>query len=283
MTTDDALRILGLSPGATREQAEAAFLSRIKMAHSDTGGSDDEARQLIEARDALTAPKQSGMIPVDSVRDLLAIVREERRDQQREREQERKYDESRAESKRVSNNIVITHTRRYRELRRRAAFLGSFAFGITILQADLLPKFGEVTPDSPVLRSALICLWVYSVIRIWLYTTLADDLKESVDDLTERLSERSFYLRMLADTSRYTSDPPWSELEWHQGISRWVQANRRTVRAMGRRRSLGAYWFSEVVIQHYEPPDNPPTAWAMAVPSHAAHQVRLWPPSNNDA
>jgi hypothetical protein len=55
MTRSQALAILGLKEGATREQIHAAYVHLMKGVHPDTGGSNELARLLNEAREALLA------------------------------------------------------------------------------------------------------------------------------------------------------------------------------------------------------------------------------------
>ena len=50
---DIAYRILELQPPASEEQIQQAFCRLIKVHHPDLGGSDERARQLIEAREIL--------------------------------------------------------------------------------------------------------------------------------------------------------------------------------------------------------------------------------------
>lgn len=52
---EQAAKTLGLSWPCTKEEATAAFRRLIVKAHPDLGGSADQARELIEARELLTA------------------------------------------------------------------------------------------------------------------------------------------------------------------------------------------------------------------------------------
>jgi hypothetical protein len=53
MTPDEAYRVLGLSPGATREQIVAEYRRLMKRVHPDQGGTTYLATQLNEAKDCL--------------------------------------------------------------------------------------------------------------------------------------------------------------------------------------------------------------------------------------
>lgn len=53
MSKDDARRILGVGPEATREEIQAAYTRLMRMAHPDKGGTAGLASQLNAARDVL--------------------------------------------------------------------------------------------------------------------------------------------------------------------------------------------------------------------------------------
>ena len=53
MSRDEAYQVLGLKPGATREEIRAAHRRLMATAHPDRGGSDWIAARLNQARDAL--------------------------------------------------------------------------------------------------------------------------------------------------------------------------------------------------------------------------------------
>lgn len=53
MTREEAYRVLGLSPGATREEIVAEYRRLMKRVHPDQGGTTYLAAQLNEAKDCL--------------------------------------------------------------------------------------------------------------------------------------------------------------------------------------------------------------------------------------
>lgn len=53
MTRDDAYRVLGLSPGASDDDVQAAYIRLIRVLHPDQGGSSALAAQVNRARDLL--------------------------------------------------------------------------------------------------------------------------------------------------------------------------------------------------------------------------------------
>ncbi|MGB0935119.1 MAG: DnaJ domain-containing protein [Alphaproteobacteria bacterium] len=55
MTLDQAYEILGLKPGASKEDVIAAYHKLMKKNHPDTGGSTYIARQLTDAKDLILA------------------------------------------------------------------------------------------------------------------------------------------------------------------------------------------------------------------------------------
>jgi hypothetical protein len=55
MSRAEALNVLGLEEGATREQIVSAYRNLMKRVHPDTGGSDYLARKLNQAKDVLTS------------------------------------------------------------------------------------------------------------------------------------------------------------------------------------------------------------------------------------
>ncbi len=55
MTREEAYRVLGLSPGATRDEIVAEYRRLMKRVHPDQGGTTYLAAQLNEAKDCLLA------------------------------------------------------------------------------------------------------------------------------------------------------------------------------------------------------------------------------------
>jgi hypothetical protein len=53
MSAEEALAVLGLKPGATKDEIRAAYLRMMKAAHPDHGGSDWLASRINEAREIL--------------------------------------------------------------------------------------------------------------------------------------------------------------------------------------------------------------------------------------
>jgi len=53
MSRDDAREILGVSPDADAHAIKAAYRDKMKQAHPDVGGSDEEAARVKQARDLL--------------------------------------------------------------------------------------------------------------------------------------------------------------------------------------------------------------------------------------
>ncbi len=53
MTTAEALRALGLSGQPTKEQIKRAFRDKIRSCHPDHGGSEQQTRHILKAREIL--------------------------------------------------------------------------------------------------------------------------------------------------------------------------------------------------------------------------------------
>ena len=53
MSVGEARQLLGVEPGASREEIEKAYKAMMKRVHPDTGGSDGLAAKVQEARDIL--------------------------------------------------------------------------------------------------------------------------------------------------------------------------------------------------------------------------------------
>ena len=53
MSRDEALKVLGLQPSATKADIHAAYLRLMRLAHPDQGGSDWLAARINQARDVL--------------------------------------------------------------------------------------------------------------------------------------------------------------------------------------------------------------------------------------
>jgi DnaJ-class molecular chaperone len=51
----DPYQVLGLAPGATKEEVEAAYRAAAKAAHPDQGGTDEAMAEVNAARDRIKA------------------------------------------------------------------------------------------------------------------------------------------------------------------------------------------------------------------------------------
>jgi hypothetical protein len=165
VNTTEALQHLGLEPGASRDAIEAAYRERARTAHPDGGGTEDEFRKLESAKEiALASVGRSGgeLVSIGTVRELLAIFREE---QQQARQQEVANASAAArrdESRRVAASIVFNNTARYTERMRIAGLFGAISLGYSglVLTGRLppLPGPGWVLPLIGVILG--IAAWI---------------------------------------------------------------------------------------------------------------------------
>ncbi len=58
MSTEDAMQVLGLKPGATKAEIREAHLRLMRTAHPDSGGSDWLAARINQARDVLVGKRK---------------------------------------------------------------------------------------------------------------------------------------------------------------------------------------------------------------------------------
>lgn len=58
LTVQQAYDVLGLKPGATKEEIQKAYINLIKKNHPDQGGSDFLSAQINDAYDVLMAPNR---------------------------------------------------------------------------------------------------------------------------------------------------------------------------------------------------------------------------------
>ncbi len=59
-----ARRVLGLAPGASRSEIDAAFRAQVRHAHPDRGGDAAAFRRLVDAQETLRRPPGRGGAPV---------------------------------------------------------------------------------------------------------------------------------------------------------------------------------------------------------------------------
>ena len=63
MPLADAIKLLGVPANYTKEDVEAAFRREAKKAHPDVGGTVEQFRKLVEARDRLLAALGTSALP----------------------------------------------------------------------------------------------------------------------------------------------------------------------------------------------------------------------------
>jgi hypothetical protein len=122
VTVDEAFRILGLSPGASKEDIQSCFVELARDRHPDTPtGSETAMTELVEARDVAVASLQSNALV--AVKDLVAASAGLALDR-RDREQR---------ANRAVKQLVRVQTSRHKRLRRNAAVLGGAAGGLAAI------------------------------------------------------------------------------------------------------------------------------------------------------
>ncbi len=219
MDTSEALRILGLPREFALSDVEERFVELMKQRHRDIGGSDDETRALLEARDVLRESIGGASIaPLDS--DTRIIVQDA--------VPSRTLSELLQRSQAAIDSVATVHVAEYRAQRRIAVVFGAVGAALAAVTSDLVPLFQVGGDASWILTAAGAIAAALFSIRATLLTSAAERVETTVKLVGEHLSERESWGRVWHElTSAVPTNPPWSREEIENLVREWIRPLRR--------------------------------------------------------
>jgi hypothetical protein len=218
MDHDEALGVLGLSPGASRAEIEAAFRGAMKVAHPDSGPDSDEAaaRRLNEAREkALEALQPStALVPVE-VRDLVRAAT---------------YGQSQVAKANAADKavrqVVLHHIGELAQIRRRRTAAAALSGGIAAVLV-VMRLSNTLVPESRIqqiligvaiatlsLAAAVLGCWA------WLVSSRETLLELRIEEAAETLADKATVMDSVAEIALSGT---WSRAELIEGVRAWIQ------------------------------------------------------------
>jgi hypothetical protein len=213
MTTEEACRRLGVSHDASREQIEHAFRRIAKEVHPDLTEGDRELwDRLVEARDVLLGEAAGkDLVPV-SVAIELARTSEKTLDRLEGRRERTTATQGEVRS------VVHRHTSRLDRRKRDAWALslasGGIAASVAIMRAVVLT--GPSADENAIIAgliAAFTLLAGFAGLAGFASRARAEHLGHEIEDITNQLSQRSQYLRVLTEIKRVSDTAPPFEAE----------------------------------------------------------------------
>jgi hypothetical protein len=217
-----AFRLLGVEPGASVEDLRRAHRARVKTAHPDLGGSEDEWHELEEAHETALAWTRNRLLPVPragmelSERQGRELVRLDR------------HRQARAEADEVRDGLIQVHTSKLAGLKRNAWTLAGISAAATALAA-LLRSVAVPPLNSPDSRAAAVMFGVLAVAAAafglagLVYRMRAEAVEMLVSAANEFVADRPSCLVLLDELERVgKTRAPWSLDELRRCVDRWA-------------------------------------------------------------
>jgi DnaJ-like protein len=231
MDGGEAYGVLGIDEGASREEIESAYRRAAKLAHPDVAGGDrDRWDLLIEARDLLLGARGGDLVPVH-VAVELARVQEKALIRIDERHERAGATQGEVQS------VVRRHTsnldRRQRAAWAAGIFSGGIALAVAVLRAVVLT--GPSAEQNAVFATmiAVFALAAAGAGAVgFVARTRAEHLRHMIEDVTNQLSQRAQYLRVLTEIRQASGrEPPWEAESFDEAIDEWTDVVGRGERA----------------------------------------------------
>lgn len=225
MDEKESFEKLGLDPGASEGEVEAAFRRLAKDMHPDVGGEHDEMAELLRAREiALESLGSRSLVTRAAIVELATASTRALESQQRQIERQQKQDAS----NRMVSRIVRHHTSRYKRYRRGAAFVGWVSVATGILTARIIPGTGGTILDMPLLAPFFLALALLAAVYYWMLYVSAENIQHAIEDTSESLEYKSTYVDLIYEIAdkAYVSPPvrdrPWTREELLESVERWI-------------------------------------------------------------
>lgn len=199
MDESKAFEVLGLARSASKDEIEAKYRDLVRERHPDHGGDEEAMRNLNVAREvAVTAAQNRALVPVETVRDVVAIAVES----------VMRRSEEKAASERIAETVLREHSGPLQYYKAMAAKVGYASAGLVLLTSNVIPsleKLFHVPWGVAAVFGVLVALCTFWHFRL---SRVVDSLERDVNDLSERWSDRPAAFNLLNDILRFVYPEP---------------------------------------------------------------------------
>ncbi len=222
MEAERACELLGIDSGESKDEIEHAFRRVAKKAHPDSEDGDREAwDRLVEARDLLLARLPGADLIPSKVALEVARSQELTLDRLEKRREQATATEGELRS------VVRRHTSRLDRRKRESWALGVIAGGL----AAAVAVMRAVVLTGPNVDQNAFIAGLIAVLALgsgaaglvgFMSRARVEHLTQAIEDVTNQLSRKAEYLRLLTEIKRVTDrTPPFESEALDEAIDEW--------------------------------------------------------------
>lgn len=219
MDVQEAFKILSLPINASGKEIENKFKELAKVNHPDRGGIDKEMRNISRAKDvAIAYSNKNQLVLIEETKDLITngLIQ---------------FQNSHIEMENTQNQINRKYVSRYKNHKRKvtisAAFTGFFAFFDEIILDFLYPvsylPFSIISTMKPLLIFITLIMGFF----YWYYSTMAENIKNHIDNAVEELDQKEIYFYTLNEIIQSNHIEGFTQKQLIDLVNSWLGLDKK--------------------------------------------------------